>query len=114
MDSSAPFPPFSSLRVVGDMNGRPFISYLSPKGAFNDHSPTFFSLLSEQQLAEIRPTSIEVCMGGYGRLRSQRVNEYKGSELAAKTFLNGKLPITPLIFWELIKFHRFLLSKHLY
>ncbi|GBM96454.1 hypothetical protein AVEN_150020-1 [Araneus ventricosus] len=60
MDSSAPFSIFSSLRVVGDTNGRPFISHLSPKGPFNDHSPTAFSPLSEQQPAAIRPTSIEV------------------------------------------------------
>ncbi|GBM72970.1 hypothetical protein AVEN_186735-1 [Araneus ventricosus] len=60
MDSSAPFPLFSSLRAVGDMNGRPLISYLSPKGPFNDHSPNCLLPLSEQQHAEIRPTSIEV------------------------------------------------------
>ncbi|GBL89381.1 hypothetical protein AVEN_225896-1 [Araneus ventricosus] len=61
MDSSAPLPLFSSLRVVGVMNGRPFISHLSPKGPFimTTH-PTAFSPLSEQEPAEIRPTSIDV------------------------------------------------------
>ncbi|GBM68988.1 hypothetical protein AVEN_158811-1 [Araneus ventricosus] len=58
MDSSAPFPLFSSPRVVGDMNGRPFISHLSPP--FKDHSPNCLLPHSEQQPAEIRPTSIEV------------------------------------------------------
>ncbi|GBN82200.1 hypothetical protein AVEN_94237-1 [Araneus ventricosus] len=42
------------------MNGRPFMSHLSPKGPFNDHSPSCLLPLSEQQPAEIRPTSIEV------------------------------------------------------
>ncbi|GBM33211.1 hypothetical protein AVEN_28204-1 [Araneus ventricosus] len=61
MDSSAPFPLVSSLRVVGDVNGRPFISHLSPKGPFNDHSPNcLLPPFSEQQPAEIRPTSIKV------------------------------------------------------
>ncbi|GBM64412.1 hypothetical protein AVEN_52535-1 [Araneus ventricosus] len=60
MDSSAPFPLFSSLCVVGDMNGGPFISHLSPKGPFNATRPTAFSPLSEQQPAKIRPISIEV------------------------------------------------------
>ncbi|GBN77480.1 hypothetical protein AVEN_55359-1 [Araneus ventricosus] len=60
MDSSAPFPLFSSLRVVGDRNVRPFISYLSPKGPFNDHSPNCLLPLSEKQPAQIRPSSIEV------------------------------------------------------
>ncbi|GBN39059.1 hypothetical protein AVEN_186380-1 [Araneus ventricosus] len=60
MDSSAPFPLFSSLRVVGDMNDRPFISYLSPKGPLMTTRPTAFSPLSEQKPAEIRPTSIKV------------------------------------------------------
>ncbi|GBM72484.1 hypothetical protein AVEN_106621-1 [Araneus ventricosus] len=67
MDSSTPFPLFSSLRVVGDMNDRSSISHLSPEGPFNDRKsqpftparPTVFSL-SEQQPAEIRPTGIEV------------------------------------------------------
>ncbi|GBM65522.1 hypothetical protein AVEN_214867-1 [Araneus ventricosus] len=53
MDSSAPFPLFSSPRVVGDMNGRPFIPLKTTR-------PTAFSPLSEQQPAEIRPTTIEV------------------------------------------------------
>ncbi|GBO37392.1 hypothetical protein AVEN_181921-1 [Araneus ventricosus] len=52
-------PLFSSLRVVGDMTGRPFISYLSLKGPFNDYSPNCLLPLSEQQPAEIRPTSLE-------------------------------------------------------
>ncbi|GBM22074.1 hypothetical protein AVEN_137382-1 [Araneus ventricosus] len=60
MDSSAPFPLFSSLRVVGDMNGRPFISHLSPKGPFNDNSPNCLLPLSKQQPAEIRLNSTEV------------------------------------------------------
>ncbi|GBM04685.1 hypothetical protein AVEN_44825-1 [Araneus ventricosus] len=53
MDSSAPSPRFSSLRVVIDMNGRPFISH-------NDPRQTAFFPVSEQKPAEIRPTSIEV------------------------------------------------------
>ncbi|GBM41304.1 hypothetical protein AVEN_202895-1 [Araneus ventricosus] len=53
-------PLFSSLRVVEDMNGRPVISYLYLKGPFNDHSPNCLLPLSEQQPAEIHPTSIEV------------------------------------------------------
>ncbi|GBN84710.1 hypothetical protein AVEN_60902-1 [Araneus ventricosus] len=60
MDSSNPFPLFSSLWVVGNMNSRPFISRLSPKGLFNDHSPNCLIPAFEQQPAEIRPTSIEV------------------------------------------------------
>ncbi|GBM36367.1 hypothetical protein AVEN_176062-1 [Araneus ventricosus] len=55
MDSSAPFP---SLRVVGDMNGRTFISPL--KVPLKTTRPTAFSPLSEQLPVEIRPTSIEV------------------------------------------------------
>ncbi|GBM46842.1 hypothetical protein AVEN_112190-1 [Araneus ventricosus] len=55
MDSSAPFP-----LLVGDMNGRPFISHVSPKGPFKDHSSNCLLPLSEQQPAEIRPTTIEV------------------------------------------------------
>ncbi|GBN51872.1 hypothetical protein AVEN_120156-1 [Araneus ventricosus] len=58
MDSSAPFPLFSSLRVMGDMNGRPFISPL--RVPLMTTRPTAFSALSEQQPAEIRPNSIEV------------------------------------------------------
>ncbi|GBN22074.1 hypothetical protein AVEN_170094-1 [Araneus ventricosus] len=58
MDSCAPFLLFSSLRVVGDMNGRPFISPL--RVPLMTTRPTAFSRLSEQQPAEIRPTSIEV------------------------------------------------------
>ncbi|GBN54562.1 hypothetical protein AVEN_2867-1 [Araneus ventricosus] len=58
MDSSAPFPLFSSLRVVGDMNCRPFISPLWVP--LMTTRPTVFSPLSQQQPAEIRPTSIEV------------------------------------------------------
>ncbi|GBN32599.1 hypothetical protein AVEN_1726-1 [Araneus ventricosus] len=57
MDSSAPSPLFSSLGVVGDMNGRPFISSL--RVPLMTTLSTAFSL-SEQQPAEIRPTSIEV------------------------------------------------------
>ncbi|GBO07693.1 hypothetical protein AVEN_225507-1 [Araneus ventricosus] len=69
MDSSAQFPLFCLLRVVRDINGRPFISYLSPKGPFNDHSPNCLLPLSEQQPAEIRPTSIEVAWPVTGGLR---------------------------------------------
>ncbi|GBN85129.1 hypothetical protein AVEN_27673-1 [Araneus ventricosus] len=57
MDSPAPFPLFYSLQVVGDMNGRPFISPL--RAPLMITRPTI-SPLSEQQPAEIRPTSIEV------------------------------------------------------
>ncbi|GBO21066.1 hypothetical protein AVEN_274040-1 [Araneus ventricosus] len=60
MDSSAPFPLFSSLRVVGVMNGRPSISHLSPKGPFNDHLPNCLLSPFERATAEIRPTSIRV------------------------------------------------------
>ncbi|GBO01002.1 hypothetical protein AVEN_259169-1 [Araneus ventricosus] len=42
------------------MNGRPFISYLSPKGPLMTTCTTVFSPLSEQQPAEIHPTSIEI------------------------------------------------------
>ncbi|GBN27473.1 hypothetical protein AVEN_226453-1 [Araneus ventricosus] len=58
MDSSAPFPLFSSLRVVGDMNGRPLIPPL--RVPLMTTCPTAFSPHSEQQPAEIRPTSMEV------------------------------------------------------
>ncbi|GBM98663.1 hypothetical protein AVEN_214675-1 [Araneus ventricosus] len=58
MDSSAPFLLFSSLRVVGDMNGRPFISPL--RDPFMTTFRTAFPSLSEQQPTEIRPISIEV------------------------------------------------------
>ncbi|GBN33547.1 hypothetical protein AVEN_121614-1 [Araneus ventricosus] len=73
MDSSAPFPLFSSLRVVGDMNDRPFISYFSLKGPFNDHSPNcllppFGTATGRNVLHQYRS-----CMAGYGRLRSQSV-----------------------------------------
>ncbi|GBM64067.1 hypothetical protein AVEN_98110-1 [Araneus ventricosus] len=61
MDSSAPFLLFCSLRRVGDMNGRPFISYISPRVfPLMTTFPTAFSPLSEQQPAEIRPVSMEV------------------------------------------------------
>ncbi|GBN18267.1 hypothetical protein AVEN_187153-1 [Araneus ventricosus] len=58
MDLSVPFHLFSW--VVGDVNGRPFISYLYPKGALNNHSPSCLLPHSEQQPAEILPTIIEV------------------------------------------------------
>ncbi|GBM33893.1 hypothetical protein AVEN_5934-1 [Araneus ventricosus] len=58
MGSSAPFLLFSSLRVEGDRNGRPFISPL--RVSLMTTRPTVFSPISEQQLAEIRPTSVEV------------------------------------------------------
>ncbi|GBM22081.1 Lachesin [Araneus ventricosus] len=60
MDSTVPFPLFSSLRVVRDTNGRPFISYLSLKGPFNGRASNCILPLSEQQPAVIRLTSIEV------------------------------------------------------
>ncbi|GBM02523.1 hypothetical protein AVEN_178463-1 [Araneus ventricosus] len=60
MDSSVTFPLFSSLRVVGDMNGRPFILISPLRVPLTTTRPTAFSPLSEQQPAEIRPTSIEV------------------------------------------------------
>ncbi|GBM90938.1 hypothetical protein AVEN_5029-1 [Araneus ventricosus] len=59
MDSSDPFPLFSSLRVEGDMNDRLFIFYLSLKTR-----PTAFSLL----LGRNRPTSIEVAWAVTGGL----------------------------------------------
>ncbi|GBM90994.1 hypothetical protein AVEN_217461-1 [Araneus ventricosus] len=59
MDSSTPFPLFSSKRVVRDMNGRPFIS--PQRVPLMTTRPTAFSRpLSEQQPAEIRLTSLEV------------------------------------------------------
>ncbi|GBM24423.1 hypothetical protein AVEN_76153-1 [Araneus ventricosus] len=58
MDSSTTFPPLSSLRVVGDMDGRPFISPL--RVPLMTTLPTAFSPLLEQQPTEICPTSIEV------------------------------------------------------
>ncbi|GBN22401.1 hypothetical protein AVEN_245393-1 [Araneus ventricosus] len=42
------------------MNGRPFISHLSPKGPFNDHSPNCLLPSFRTTTAQIRPTSIEV------------------------------------------------------
>ncbi|GBM97983.1 hypothetical protein AVEN_244075-1, partial [Araneus ventricosus] len=58
MDSSSPFPLFSSLQVEGDMNGRHSNSPL--RVPLMTTRPTAFSPLSKQQQAEIRPTSIEV------------------------------------------------------
>ncbi|GBN76551.1 hypothetical protein AVEN_119807-1 [Araneus ventricosus] len=55
-----PVPLFSSLRVVGDMNGRPLISHLFLTAPLMTTCPTAFSPLSEQQPAEIRPTSAGV------------------------------------------------------
>ncbi|GBN91627.1 hypothetical protein AVEN_8988-1 [Araneus ventricosus] len=61
MDSSAPLPRSSSLRMVGDMNDRPFISYLHPlRIPLITTRPTAFSPFPEQQPAEICPTSMEV------------------------------------------------------
>ncbi|GBO25080.1 hypothetical protein AVEN_64199-1 [Araneus ventricosus] len=71
MDSSAPFPLFSSLRVAGDMNGRPSISVLSVP-LMTTH-PTAFSPLSEQKPAEIRPASVEVAWPVTASIRSQSV-----------------------------------------
>ncbi|GBM98565.1 hypothetical protein AVEN_15275-1 [Araneus ventricosus] len=61
-----PVPLFSSLRVVGDMNGKPFISPL--RFPLMTTRSTAFSLLSEQQQAEIRPTSIELAWSVTGGL----------------------------------------------
>ncbi|GBM91643.1 hypothetical protein AVEN_107750-1 [Araneus ventricosus] len=54
MDSSAPFLLFSSLRVLGDMNDRPFISHLSPKGPLKIfvHENRMKSFLSLQKFQE--------------------------------------------------------------
>ncbi|GBM65871.1 hypothetical protein AVEN_238809-1 [Araneus ventricosus] len=74
MDSSAPFLLFFSLRVVGDINGRPFISHFSPKGPFNDHSPNCLLPPFETATGRNPLHSYRSCMAGYGRLRSQSVN----------------------------------------
>ncbi|GBM32765.1 hypothetical protein AVEN_83734-1 [Araneus ventricosus] len=58
MDLSAPFHLFSWM--MGDVNGRPFISYLYLKGPLMTTPPTAFLPHSEQQPAEIRPNSIDV------------------------------------------------------
>ncbi|GBN89762.1 hypothetical protein AVEN_184233-1 [Araneus ventricosus] len=82
MDSSIPFPLFSSLRVGGDVNGRPFIYPL--RVPLRTTLPTAFSPLSEQQPAEIRPTSIEVAWPvtaglGVRVLKSRRGREASSS-----------------------------------
>ncbi|GBM39627.1 hypothetical protein AVEN_10830-1 [Araneus ventricosus] len=89
MDSSAPFPLFSSLRVVGDMNGRPFISPL--RVPLMSTGPTAFSPLSEQQTAEIRPNSIEVAWPVTGGLEVRVLKEY-----AATSFWKIKLSLKNL------------------
>ncbi|GBM40614.1 hypothetical protein AVEN_27199-1 [Araneus ventricosus] len=58
VDSSSPFPRFSSLWVVENMNGRPLISPL--RVPLMTTRPTAFSPISEKQPAKIRLTSIEV------------------------------------------------------
>ncbi|GBM24075.1 hypothetical protein AVEN_176086-1 [Araneus ventricosus] len=75
MDSSAPFPLFFSLRVLEEVNGRAFISYLYSKGSLNDNSPN--SPLSEKQPAEIRPTSIEVAWPVTGGLGVRVLKEFR-------------------------------------
>ncbi|GBM97773.1 hypothetical protein AVEN_139169-1 [Araneus ventricosus] len=69
-----PVPLFPSLRVVGDTNGRPFNSNLSPKGPFNDPSPN--CLLHPFGTATDRNPAhwYRSCMTCYGRFRSQIVN----------------------------------------
>ncbi|GBO45212.1 hypothetical protein AVEN_171860-1 [Araneus ventricosus] len=62
-----PVPPFLLTTGGGRYEWQAF--HLSPKGPFNDTRPTAFSPLSEQQPAEIRPTSVEVSwpvMAGLG------------------------------------------------
>ncbi|GBN57926.1 hypothetical protein AVEN_250380-1 [Araneus ventricosus] len=66
----SPFSPHYEYKwQVGDMNGR-LSSLISPlRVPLMTTRPTAFSLLSEQQPAEIRPTSIEVAWpvtGGLG------------------------------------------------
>ncbi|GBN52725.1 hypothetical protein AVEN_109114-1 [Araneus ventricosus] len=96
MDSSAPFSLSSSLRVVGDTNGRPFSFYLSPKGAFNDHSPNCLLPLSEQQTTEIRPTSIEVAwsvtagLGGKVLTRNAIYRNFSNFATGSKWCTNSK------------------------
>ncbi|GBN43308.1 hypothetical protein AVEN_89928-1 [Araneus ventricosus] len=74
MDLSVPFHLFSW--VLGDANGRPFISYLYPKGSLNDHSPNCLLPHSEQQPAEIRPISIEVVWPVTAGLGVRGLKEY--------------------------------------
>ncbi|GBN13394.1 hypothetical protein AVEN_13848-1 [Araneus ventricosus] len=78
MDSSAPFPLFSSLRVVGDMNGRPFNSHLSPMGPFNDHSPNCLLPPFGTAIGRNPPHKYRSYMTGYGQLRSQSDNHLIG------------------------------------
>ncbi|GBL73453.1 hypothetical protein AVEN_159455-1 [Araneus ventricosus] len=77
MDSSAPFPLFSSLRVVGDMNSRPFISHLSPKGPISDTCPNAFSPSFGTVTGRNPQHWYRSCMAGYGRL----------TQIAKKAFL---------------------------
>ncbi|GBM25644.1 hypothetical protein AVEN_82760-1 [Araneus ventricosus] len=58
MDSSAPFPTFLLTTGGGRYEWQAFISPL--RVPLMTTRPTAFSPLSEQQPAEIRPTSIEV------------------------------------------------------
>ncbi|GBO28432.1 hypothetical protein AVEN_142868-1 [Araneus ventricosus] len=73
MDSSITFPLFSSLQVVGDMNGRPFICHLSTKGTFNDHSPNCLLPSFGTVTSRNPPHEYRSYMAVYGRLRSQSV-----------------------------------------
>ncbi|GBN24591.1 hypothetical protein AVEN_59173-1 [Araneus ventricosus] len=71
-----PVPPFLLTTGGGRYECQAF--HLSPKGPFNDHSSNCLLPLSEQQPAEIIPTSMEVALpitGGLG-VRVLSVNEY--------------------------------------
>ncbi|GBN29085.1 hypothetical protein AVEN_36736-1 [Araneus ventricosus] len=97
MDSSAPFSLFSSLRVVGDMNGRTFISPL--RVPLVTTHPTAFSPLSEQQPAEIRPTSIEVAWPVTAGLGVRVLNK----RLTVMTLCKNELKnsVTKTVWWVL-------------
>ncbi|GBM52108.1 hypothetical protein AVEN_29795-1 [Araneus ventricosus] len=87
MDSSAPFPPFSSLQVVDDMNGRHFLSYLYPKGSLNDHSSNCLLPAFGIVPAEIHPTSIDVAWPVTGGLGVKVLNsslKFEGSHRGNK------------------------------
>ncbi|GBM30252.1 hypothetical protein AVEN_26161-1 [Araneus ventricosus] len=58
MDLSVRFHPF--FWVVGDVNGRPIMSYLSLKNSLNDHSLNCLLPHSEQQQAEIAPLELDI------------------------------------------------------
>ncbi|GBM55253.1 hypothetical protein AVEN_168395-1 [Araneus ventricosus] len=95
MDSSAPFPLFSSLRLVGDINGRPS-SLISPlRVPLMTTRPTAFSPLSEQQPAEIRPTTVEIVWPVKGGL----VVRVLMTSAASRWRLGSHVPMS---FWMLI------------